>query len=128
MLVIGTALLAVGLLTACSNSEDHSATHGAAASSSAAAEPHNQADVTFAQHMIPHHQQAIQMSDAILAKQGIDPRVIALANQIKSAQGITMAQDETISGQYPAAAAMAKQIATSQQQEIDQMQALLSTL
>jgi uncharacterized protein (DUF305 family) len=37
--------------------------------------------------MIPHHQQAIQMSDIILGKQGIDPRVVQLANQIKAAQG-----------------------------------------
>lgn len=41
----------------------------------------------FAMHMIPHHQQAIEMSDIVLAKQGIDPRVIELANQIKAAQG-----------------------------------------
>jgi uncharacterized protein (DUF305 family) len=41
----------------------------------------------FAQHMIPHRQQAIEMSDMILAKQGIDPRVVELANQIKAAQG-----------------------------------------
>jgi uncharacterized protein (DUF305 family) len=51
------------------------------------AEAHNQADVMFAQHMIPHHQQAIEMSDMLLTKQGIDPRVIELANQIKAAQG-----------------------------------------
>jgi len=37
--------------------------------------------------MIPHHQQAIEMSDIILAKQGIDPRVVELAQQIKAAQG-----------------------------------------
>jgi uncharacterized protein (DUF305 family) len=43
--------------------------------------------VMFAQHMIPHHQQAIEMSDMILAKQDIDPRVVELANQIKAAQG-----------------------------------------
>jgi uncharacterized protein (DUF305 family) len=41
----------------------------------------------FAQHMIPHHQQAIEMSDMLLGKQGIDPRVVQLANQIKAAQG-----------------------------------------
>ena len=41
----------------------------------------------FAHMMIPHHQQAVEMSDMILAKQGIDPRVIDLANQIKAAQG-----------------------------------------
>jgi uncharacterized protein (DUF305 family) len=37
--------------------------------------------------MIQHHQQAIQMSDIIFGKQGIDPRVVDLANQIKAAQG-----------------------------------------
>lgn len=41
----------------------------------------------FAQHMIPHHQQAIEMSDMLLTKQGIDPRVTELAKQIKAAQG-----------------------------------------
>ncbi|MBS1691719.1 MAG: DUF305 domain-containing protein [Actinobacteria bacterium] len=45
------------------------------------------ADVMFNQHMIPHHQQAIEMSDVLLAKPGIDPRVVELANQIKAAQG-----------------------------------------
>jgi uncharacterized protein (DUF305 family) len=53
----------------------------------AGAEAHNAADVTFAQGMIPHHQQAIEMSDMLLGKQGVDPRVVALANEIKAAQG-----------------------------------------
>lgn len=44
------------------------------------------ADTHFAMMMIPHHQQAIEMSDIILAKQGIDPRVVDLAKQIKAAQ------------------------------------------
>ncbi|MGJ6122582.1 DUF305 domain-containing protein [Mycolicibacterium sp. Y3] len=48
---------------------------------------HNHADEMFAQMMIPHHQQAIEMSDMILGKQGVDPKVIALATQIKAAQG-----------------------------------------
>ncbi len=48
---------------------------------------HNDADVSFAAGMVPHHQQAIEMSDIILAKQGIDQRVVDLANQIKAAQG-----------------------------------------
>ncbi|WP_236949280.1 DUF305 domain-containing protein [Mycolicibacterium goodii] len=51
------------------------------------ARPHNDDDVMFAHHMIPHHQQAIEMSDILLAKTGIDPRVTELADQIKAAQG-----------------------------------------
>ena len=53
------------------------------APSSAAA---NAADVTFAQMMIPHHEQAVEMSEDILAKDGVDPRVVDLATQIKAAQ------------------------------------------
>lgn len=56
-------------------------------SASPASGPHNQADVMFAQMMIPHHQQAIEMSDIILAKTGIDAAVTDLAAKIKAAQG-----------------------------------------
>lgn len=91
-LAVGAALVAALVaLTACSNSgSDQSAQSSASASVSAttaAADTHNQADVTFAQQMIPHHEQAIEMSDVVLAKDGIDPRVTDLANQIKAAQG-----------------------------------------
>jgi uncharacterized protein (DUF305 family) len=51
-----------------------------------AAGAHNEADVAFAEDMIPHHEQAIVMSDIVLAKRGIDPRVLELAHQIKAAQ------------------------------------------
>jgi len=47
---------------------------------------HNQADVMFAQMMIPHHAQAVEMSDIILAKQGLPAEVTALATKIKAAQ------------------------------------------
>jgi uncharacterized protein (DUF305 family) len=46
----------------------------------------NNADVMFAQMMIPHHEQAIEMSDLVLAKSGVNPEVTALAQQIKAAQ------------------------------------------
>ena len=88
------ALAAVAAIGACSSSATEqspsaSASSAAPAQSSAAAPAaaHNQADMMFAHMMIPHHQQAVEMSDMILAKQGIDPRVIDLANQIKAAQG-----------------------------------------
>jgi uncharacterized protein (DUF305 family) len=94
--LIGVGALAVlAISTGCSSSNEpeHPAGHSSSASAtaapttSAAAEAHNDADVMFAQHMIPHHQQAVEMSDMILGKQGIDPRVTELANQIKAAQG-----------------------------------------
>lgn len=56
---------------------------------------HNQADVMFARMMIPHHAQAIEMSDMILAKPEIPAEVTALAEQIKAAQGPEIAQLES---------------------------------
>ncbi|MEI6252772.1 MAG: DUF305 domain-containing protein, partial [Mycobacteriaceae bacterium] len=86
------ALAAVAVIGACSNSATKEATSSAApsttqTSSAAPAAAHNQVDMDFAHMMIPHHQQAVEMSDIILAKQGIDPRVVDLAKQIKAAQG-----------------------------------------
>lgn len=46
----------------------------------------NMADVMFVQMMIPHHEQAIEMSDLILQTEGVDPEVAALAEQIRAAQ------------------------------------------
>ena len=46
---------------------------------------HNQADVTFAQTMMAHHQQAIEMANLGEAKAS-NPQVKALAVKIKSAQ------------------------------------------
>ena len=88
----GAAL--VLLLTGCTDSgstEDAGASathdHGSMSQQADPAADHNDADVSFAAGMVPHHQQAIEMSDIILAKQGIDQRVVDLANQIKAAQG-----------------------------------------
>ena len=215
----GLAALAVSalLVSACSgtgvNGEGSSVTTSVSSSVSASADAHNDADVTFAQGMIPHHEQAIEMSDTLLGKQGVDPAVVTLANRIKAAQApeiekmqgwlqqwgvsgapetsgtempghnmpghdmsggngmgdmpgmgagghgmmseadmaalqnaqgaeagrlfleqmvkhhegaITMAQQEIDSGQFPAAVEMARAIVSSQQAEIDEMQALLS--
>lgn len=90
-LILG-ALSLVLPIAACGNSGSNQATQTSTTTvvvtspSPSGAQPHNQADVMFAQQMIPHHQQAIQMSDIVLGEQGIDPRVSDLANQIKAAQ------------------------------------------
>jgi uncharacterized protein (DUF305 family) len=47
---------------------------------------HNQADIMFAQMMIPHHAQAVEMSGIILAKPDMPAEVTALATKIKAAQ------------------------------------------
>ncbi|MEU7613897.1 DUF305 domain-containing protein [Micromonospora sp. NPDC049204] len=60
-----------------------SPTLSAAPSSPGAA---NAADVSFAQAMIPHHQQAVQMADLAVTR-ATDSDVKQLATQIKAAQG-----------------------------------------
>jgi len=62
------------------------ATPAASGSSASASAAFNDADVTFARGMIPHHRQAVEMSDMILAKNDVDPQVRALAETIKAAQ------------------------------------------
>ncbi|KUI16078.1 DUF305 domain-containing protein [Mycobacterium lehmannii] len=96
--MVATATLVVG---ACSTSttegsESVTSSGGASAPSSVASDQakHNDADVAFAQGMIPHHQQATEMSDILLGKQGIDPQIVSLANQIKNAQGPEIKQME----------------------------------
>ncbi len=58
---------------------DHSATDAPASTA-------NDADAMFAEMMIVHHQQAVEMSDIVLGKEGVDPRVVDLAERIKAAQ------------------------------------------
>lgn len=87
-----TALGAIALpLSACAATPDpHAGGHHPTSTTSASTTPgnasHNAADVTFAQMMIPHHEQAIEMSDLVLTKPGIDSRVATLAAQISKAQ------------------------------------------
>lgn len=153
----------------------------------------NDADVAFVQMMLPHHEQAVSMSDTLLKKSGVDPEVTALAQQVKAAQqpeidtmkswlaawgedemaddsmggmghsgggmatdaelkefeqadgtagqkmylemmtahhegAIEMAEAEVSDGENPDAVRLAKQIITTQQQEITTMQDLLTKL
>ncbi|MEE2057265.1 DUF305 domain-containing protein [Rhodococcus artemisiae] len=173
------------------------------ASSADDAAAHDEADVMFAQMMLPHHAQAIEMSNMLLGKEDIPASVAALAEQIKAAQGpeieqleswleqwgqptymsddmpamnhdmhdadggtesmegmlseadmqalseaqgteaarlyltgmiehhdgaVDMAQTEIEHGQFPDAVAMARTIVDTQQQEIETMRELLTTL
>jgi uncharacterized protein (DUF305 family) len=77
--IVGSAIS----LSACSTA----ASPGATASSSPASAVFNAADVGFATDMSAHHQQAVEMSQILLDKSDIDPRVVTLAQDIKAAQG-----------------------------------------
>lgn len=89
------ALSIVGLLVAgCST--DHSSmdagdTNGDSSSSTAVQTSNNMADIAFAQMMIPHHEQAVVMSQYALTNTG-NPQVLTLAQEIIDAQGPEIAQ------------------------------------
>jgi uncharacterized protein (DUF305 family) len=75
-------------LAGCSGSEepmDHDMSTMAGSESGDQA-AHNEADMMFSQMMIPHHEQAVEMADVVLAKDGTNPEVTALATEIKEAQ------------------------------------------
>lgn len=98
---VGVAVIVGGMLAlagcaANPPSGSHAAhdTSSAAADSSANSAEANDADVMFAQMMLPHHEQAIEMSGIVLAKDGLDPAVVALAEQIEAAQGPEIEQLE----------------------------------
>ncbi|MEU5939617.1 DUF305 domain-containing protein [Micromonospora sp. NPDC047548] len=196
----GVTLTAALALAACGG-DNHSTGSGhdlpaAGASggpSAGASAAFGDADVMFAQMMIPHHQQAVRMSE-LADSRARDPEVKRLAAQIKAAQApeiatmtgwlaawgrpvpsgspagghldhgmpgmmsdadmgkladasgqqfdrqfltmmiahhegaITMAQEELASGANAAAKAMAQQIVSAQQGEIDTMKTILARL
>jgi len=191
--LLSAALIATIALAGCSSGNNTSDMHpgsarpGASSGASNAGQ-FNDADVMFVQMMIPHHEQAIDMSDMVLSEKGISAEVTALAKQIKAAQqpeidlmntwleswgrmampetshhssadgtmteeqmreldeatgaeaqrlflegmirhhqgAIKMAQAELASGENPDAIALAKNIAESQQKEVDTMTELLN--
>ena len=63
----------------------------AASSEVSSTDPHNSADVVFAQMMVVHHQGAVAMSDLAATRAG-SPAVKTLAAQIKAAQAPEIAQ------------------------------------
>lgn len=196
MTTAAAALAAAVALSGCGSSESTEANSTPPAQTAPPAvqtddtqSSHNQADVAFAQGMIPHHQQALEMSDILLSKQNIDERVARLAEEIRAAQGpeietmhgwlrqwgasmapdhemggmhgmmseqdlaqlrdaqgtdasrlfltqmiehhegaVTMAQNEIDKGQFTEAVALARDIITTQQKEIDRMREILQSL
>jgi uncharacterized protein (DUF305 family) len=88
-LIISSTVLAAALaLTGCSGTSNSGSMPGMdMSSSSATSGTFNTQDVTFAQMMLPHHKQAVEMSNMLLAKGGaVDPKVSALATKIKAEQ------------------------------------------
>jgi uncharacterized protein (DUF305 family) len=87
--LLGTAVLAVSLsLTACGSSTKSAVSTAAPAAAGAAkAGTFKDGDVTFAQGMIPHHEQAIEMTDMALdPKTGASAALKTIATKIKAGQ------------------------------------------
>lgn len=81
------ALTTALTLSACSGTTSGSGpASGQSSTDDASAATFSTADIEFAQMMIPHHEQAVEMSEGMLAKHGVDPRVTKLATTIKAAQ------------------------------------------
>ena len=94
-ILAGTGLAATLALSACGDDQDSSSgsmggmNHGssAATSSGSVSVTAPAGDVMFAQMMIPHHEQAVEMAELALKKDSASKEVTGLATQIKAAQG-----------------------------------------
>ncbi|HTF53923.1 MAG TPA: DUF305 domain-containing protein [Pseudonocardia sp.] len=84
---ITAALTVSAVLAGCgtNTSPTGSAPPATSSGTAAVAQAHNQADITFAQSMIPHHAQAVSMSK-LAAQQASSPQVKDLAARIEAAQ------------------------------------------
>ena len=87
----GALILGVLSLTGCSSEPgaagSESMSHGAGSNgaSTDATGEYNDSDVTFAQGMIPHHQQTVEMAQ-LAEDRAEDPRILDLAQRIDAAQ------------------------------------------
>lgn len=79
------AIAAVAAVSACSKTENNSEQASTSAAVSDQIAVHNDADVMFAQMMIPHHEQAVQLA-AMVPEHSTNSAVIALASTITAAQ------------------------------------------
>ncbi|EHR50664.1 hypothetical protein SacmaDRAFT_2418 [Saccharomonospora marina XMU15] len=87
-ILIGAGTAAVlALATACAGNGDTPSADTNPATTSAATQQssHNDSDIMFAQQMIPHHEQAVDMAEAAL-RRATNPTVKDLAKRIKGAQ------------------------------------------
>lgn len=83
---VATALVLVGCSSSPADNEHSNHDDAGASPTTDSSASFNEADVMFAQMMIPHHQQAVEMSELVLANPDTGPEVLALAQQIRDAQ------------------------------------------
>ena len=91
IVLLGGTLALTGLLTACGGTSGNTSPgmdgHGMSSGPSTTSVVAGRAgDVMFAQMMIPHHQQAVEMAEIALAKADASSEVRELATAVKQAQ------------------------------------------
>jgi uncharacterized protein (DUF305 family) len=87
--LLTSAVAAAMVLAGCSTgagTDMQGMDHNPSASPTASTGAFNDGDTAFAMNMIAHHRQAIEMSDMLLEKEGVDERVVEVATAIKEAQ------------------------------------------
>ena len=94
-LATALALALSGCVVVNSGDADHEGMDGMRDETSEVSGDFSPGDVIFAQMMIPHHEQAVEMSELILAKDDVDPAVVELAEEIEAAQAPEIAQMES---------------------------------
>lgn len=86
---IATGLVVLGAvfpIAACGGGDEHAEHPSAAATTTEeSGPPHNSADVTFAQAMIPHHQQALALA-ALVPDRSTNPEIVKIAAGIAAQQ------------------------------------------
>ena len=85
-LMLSAALVAGALVLAGCSAPAPAPGGNASASQQSAGNEHNGADAMFAQMMIPHHEQAVLMSETMLEKKNLGTETVKLATDIKNAQ------------------------------------------
>lgn len=101
-----SAAAVVALAAGCGSSDNGASTQETGSetstSTSSARAEHNDQDVAFAQGMIPHHQQAVDMAEMAKEK-ATNPQVKDLASRIEGAQAPEIQQLTEMLGQWGAA-------------------------
>ncbi|OYN81087.1 DUF305 domain-containing protein [Mycolicibacterium sphagni] len=85
IVAVAAALATAAVVASCSAATDHSQHGSSATTSSAVVAAHNADDVMFAQMMIPHHQQAVELS-ALVPQHTANQALVALAAKISGEQ------------------------------------------
>jgi uncharacterized protein (DUF305 family) len=85
IVAVTAALATAVVVSSCSKTEDHSQHPTATSTSSATVAVHNADDVMFAQMMIPHHQQAVELA-ALAPEHSTNQALLTLAATISAEQ------------------------------------------